>query len=151
MLVAFGEHELAVVPQREIDRLRKLGNGSDILPPPVKPEPFKTGTRVHVGGYGPLAGHDAVYQEIATEGKVRLIFDWMGRLVPIDVDQRDVRAETRIENEKKRRTKRRRGRNVKTMVPIDVDQRDVRAETRIENEKKRRTKRRRGRNVKTSV
>jgi transcription antitermination factor NusG len=106
-VVAFGD-ELAVVPQREIDRLRKLGNGSDILPPPVKPEPFKTGTRVHVGGYGPLSGHDAVYQEIATEGRLRLLFDWMGRMVPIDVDQRDVRAETPIENEKKRRRSKRR-------------------------------------------
>lgn len=110
-LVIFGS-ELAVVPQREIDRLKGLGGGSDILPTPAVPEPFRTGERVHVGGYGPLAGHDAVYQEIATEGRVRLLFDWMGRLVPIDVDSRDVSSTIDIEIKKKKR--RRRGKKAKS-------------------------------------
>jgi transcription antitermination factor NusG len=109
-VVAFGD-ELAVVPQCEIDRLRKLGGGSDLLPVPAKPEPFKTGAHVHVGGYGPLSGHDAVYQEIATEGRLRLLFDWMGRMVPIDVDQRDVCAELRNNDKKRRRSKRRKHRS----------------------------------------
>src|SRR4029077_5313627 len=39
-LVIFGG-ELAVVPQREIDRLRKLGGGSDLLPIPPQLEPFQ--------------------------------------------------------------------------------------------------------------
>jgi transcription antitermination factor NusG len=104
-VVAFGG-ELAVVPQREIDRLRKLGGGSDLLPAPAQPEPFKRGTLVHVSGYGPMAGHDAVYQEIATEGRLRLLFDWMGRLIPIEVDQRDVCAESRNNDKKRRRSKR---------------------------------------------
>jgi hypothetical protein len=41
---------------------------------------------------------------------------WMGRLVPIEVDQRDVRNEIPIKNikPKQKRVKRRRGRYVKT-------------------------------------
>ena len=105
-LVIFGG-EVAIVPQREIDRLKALGPG-DILPTPVVPDPFRAGERVRVGGDGPLSGHDAVYQEIATEGRVRLLFDWMGRLVPIDIDQRDVTAETRITTGKKKRKRNRR-------------------------------------------
>jgi transcription antitermination factor NusG len=102
---------MAVIPQREIDRLRKLGGGSDILPEPAKPEPFKRGARVHVGGYGPLAGHDAAYHSIATEGRLRLLFDWMGRMVPIEVDQCDVCAESRNNDKKRRRSKRRKYRS----------------------------------------
>jgi transcription antitermination factor NusG len=98
-----------VVPQREIDRLTNLGGG-DILPAPVIPEPFRYGEHVHVGGYGPLSGHDAIYQEIATEGKVRLLFDAFGRMIPIDVDQRDVSSVLRVENKKRRRRTRRRKR-----------------------------------------
>ena len=113
-LVSFGG-ELAVVPQREIDRLRRLCPDGDTLPLPVVPERFRAGEQVHVGGYGPLSGHGAIYQEIATEGRVRLLFDWMGRMVPIDVDERDVsssssatKTEKRLKRRRRRRKERRR-------------------------------------------
>lgn len=53
-------------------------------------EPYIRGERVHVGGTGLISGHDATYDSMTEDGKLRLSFDMMGRLVPIDVDQRDV-------------------------------------------------------------
>lgn len=88
-LLSFGE-ELAVIRQNIVDQLIHRCNGTDLFPPEVIPEPFKRGDRVVIGGYGPIAGHEAVYEQVASDGKLRLSFDWFGRLVPIDIDSRDV-------------------------------------------------------------
>ena len=105
-LVIFGG-ELAVVHDREVARLRKMCGGGDLLPPPVVPDLFRAGEHVHVGGYGPFSGHDAVYQEVATEGRVRLLFDCFGRMIPIDVDQRDVSSVMQLEKKTRRKRRRR--------------------------------------------
>jgi hypothetical protein len=39
---------------------------------------------------GLISGHDALYDIVTEDGKLRLVFDMMGRMVPIDVDKRDV-------------------------------------------------------------
>jgi transcription antitermination factor NusG len=88
-IVCFGE-TVAKVSGREVDQLVARCGGGSVLPAEVVPEPYVQGERVHVGGTGLISGHDATYERVTEDGKLRLSFDMMGRLVPIDVDQRDV-------------------------------------------------------------
>ena len=108
-IVCFGE-EVARVKGREIDQLVERCNGGDVLPQDQMPEPFLRGERVHVGGYGLISGHDATFECTTEDGKLRLHFDMMGRMVPIDVDKRDVSSIVSIATKKRKRRKRRRGR-----------------------------------------
>jgi transcription antitermination factor NusG len=105
-IVCFGEN-VARVREREVQQLVERCGGGDVLPAEVVPEPFLHGERVHVGGTGLIAGHDAVYNSVTEDGKLRLSFDFLGRLVPIDVDKRDVFS---ISKKTKRRRRHRPGR-----------------------------------------
>jgi len=102
-IVCFGE-TVARVRGREVEALVERCGGGDVLPPDVVPEPYARGERVHVGGTGLISGHDATYDSVTEEGKLRLVFDMMGRMVPIDVDERDVFS---IAKKAKRRRRRR--------------------------------------------
>jgi hypothetical protein len=62
---------------------------------------------VHVGGTGLISGHDAIFESVTEDGKLRLSFDMMGRMVPIDVDKRDVFSITK-------KPKRKRGRRLES-------------------------------------
>jgi hypothetical protein len=53
---------------------------------------------------GLASGHDALYESTVGEGKLRLLFDFMGRMVPIDVDQRDVFGIATVRKRKRKRT-----------------------------------------------
>jgi transcription antitermination factor NusG len=103
-IVCFSE-QVARVPEREIDLLVTRCNGGNVLPLEKTPELFAQGEKVHVGGYGLIAGHDALYQGVVEDGKLRVLFDMLGRMVPIDVDQRDVFAVQR--HRRRRRSGRR--------------------------------------------
>jgi Transcription antiterminator len=106
-LVSFGE-QLALIHQSVIEQLRHRCNGSDVFPPDLIPEPFHRGDRVVIAGYGPVAGHEAIYEQVADHGKLRLSFDWFGRLVPIDVDSRDVSVLVSAPKSPKKRRRRKR-------------------------------------------
>lgn len=108
-LVTFGE-EIGVVPERVVDQLLRRCGGGDVLPPEPLAEPFRRGDRVVVGGCGPVAGHWATYDALAEGGRVRLCFDWMGRIIPIEIDIRDVSVVT-TKGERKRKRPRRRKRH----------------------------------------
>jgi len=109
-LVNFGE-EIAIVREHIVDKLIERCGGGCVLPPEDVPEPFFRGQMVEVGGLGPAAGHKACYETVLEDGRLRLLFDWMGRFVPIDVDQRDVFSVEAKPSDKKRRKRRgRRGR-----------------------------------------
>jgi hypothetical protein len=58
------------------------------------------GQRVHVLGTSVASGHDALFESVVGDGKMRLMLDMMGRYVPIDVDERDV---VEVERKHKRR------------------------------------------------
>lgn len=108
-LVMFGG-EIGVVPGREVDKLIERCGGTHMLPPEAIPEPFQRGDRVVVGGYGPASGHQAVYQGVAEDGRLRLEFEWLGRYVPVDVDMRDVSVISSPTNLTKKRRRKRRSR-----------------------------------------
>jgi transcription antitermination factor NusG len=105
-IVCFGE-DVARVRGREVQQLIDRCGGGDVLPAEVVPEPYTHGERVHVGGTGLISGHDATYDSLTEDGKLRLVFDMMGRLVPIDVDKRDVFS---VVKKPKRRRRNGRGR-----------------------------------------
>lgn len=106
-LVMFGDR-VGVLRQPVIDRLLDRCGGTDVLPPEEIPEPFQRGDRVIVNGYGPASGHQAVYQGVAEDGRLRLEFDWFGRYVPIDVDMRDVSVISSLPPPTKKRKRRKR-------------------------------------------
>jgi len=99
---AFGE-QIAQVREREVKQLVESCGGSDVLPPEVVPEPYAHGEQVNVGGTGLISGYDAFYDSVVGDGKLRVLCDMMGRMVPIDVDQRDVMSVVRKRCCKRRR------------------------------------------------
>lgn len=110
-LVGFGE-DVSRIGQSVIDDLIARCGGGSVLPALQEPEPFRFGERVHVDGYGVMAGHDGVYQNRVDGGKLCVLFDWAGRWVPIDVDERDVCGESavstgRVKKKRKHRSRRR--------------------------------------------
>ena len=115
-IVCFGE-QIARVRGHEIEQLVHRCGGGDVLPAEVVPEPFVVGERVHIGGTGLIAGHDAVYERVTEDGKLRLSFDMMGRMVLIDVDKRDVFSIAKAIKRRKRNGRRRRHR--KATAPTD--------------------------------
>jgi transcription antitermination factor NusG len=108
-IVCFGE-EVARVREREVEMLVARCGGSDVLPPELVPELYARGERVHIGGVGLIAGHDAIYDSMVEDGKLRVMIDMMGRMVPIDVDQRDVSVAVSKRRRKRRRRPGRRNR-----------------------------------------
>ena len=109
-IVCFGD-VVAKVSEREVDKLVERCGGGDVLPPEIIPEPYVHGERVHVGGTGLISGHDANYDSVTEDGKLRLSFDMMGRMVLIDVDERDVFSVAKKTKKRRRRNGRRRHRN----------------------------------------
>ena len=77
--------------------------------------PYIHGERVHVGGTGLISGHDANYDSVTEDGKLRLSFDMMGRMVLIDVDQRDVFSVAK--KAKRKRGRRRQRHRVQPQAP----------------------------------
>ena len=116
-IVCFGE-TVARVREREVEALVERCGGGDVLPVEAVPEPYVYGERVHVGGTGLIAGHDAIYDSVTEDGKLRLSFDMMGRMVPIDVDQRDVFSVAKKLKKRRRRNGRRRHRNARTATDL---------------------------------
>lgn len=90
-IVCFGD-EVAKVREREVDLLVERCGGGDVLPAELveRQEPYRVGDLVRVGGYGLASGHNATYSGLGEDGTLRLMFDMMGRMVPLDVDERDV-------------------------------------------------------------
>ncbi len=113
-IVCFGE-SVARVRERDVELLVERCGGSDVLPADAVPELFAHGSRVHVGGTGIISGHDAIYDRVVDGGRLRVFCDMLGRMVPIDVDERDV---CEIQSNKQRRKKRRRrpGRRNRSLV-----------------------------------
>jgi transcription antitermination factor NusG len=118
-VLSFGE-EIALIRQPIIDQLIDRCNGTDVFPPEIVPEPFRRGDRVIIGGYGPVAGHEAIYEQVADHGRLRLSFDWFGRLVPIDVDSRDVSVLVSAPKPPKKRRRRGKRRTHASHTPTQV-------------------------------
>jgi transcription antitermination factor NusG len=117
-LVVVGD-EIGRVSGEVVDQLVDRCGGGDVLPPEAIPEPFSKGAKVIVGGFGPAAGLSGTYDALAESGKLRVMFDFMGRIVPIDIDARDVSG-VLAESVKPKRKRKRRGRRRKVKEAVSV-------------------------------
>ena len=103
-------------PQATIDALtrrcqRDLEDGSYVLPPLDKPEPFRRGDMLYIRGASSFYGQCGSYEGVVDEQTVLVGVQFLGRTVEVAFDLRDVELSTGVERSKKRRRrKRRRGR-----------------------------------------
>jgi hypothetical protein len=79
----------------------------DILPSIEQPSRFSFNERVVIRGASLLAGHLGVFQNMVTEFEAIILLDWMGRFVPVAVDERDLIRLTETPKGRKRRQRRR--------------------------------------------
>jgi len=105
--VADAVGELWLTPDSQIQRFVNMCDSALILPEVQAPEPYKQGEKVEVVGYGPVSGHNAVYQHLIDNTTALLDFEWFGRTVPIAVDLRDIRTFQQPRKHRKYRRSRR--------------------------------------------
>lgn len=105
--VQFGER-ISVVPNGTVQQLVDA-SVDDVLPLRVVPaiSRFGRGDRVRVHGAGVLAGHFGIFQNMLAGTQALIEIDWMGRWVPVPIDERDLELE--IDAPRRRRRRRRRG------------------------------------------
>jgi transcription antitermination factor NusG len=108
-IVCFGGH-VARVREHDFNYLVERCGGGCVIPPEQIPERWARGERIHIGGVGLVAGHDAYYEGLLGDGRLRVMTNMLGRLVPVDVDERDVFS---IVSRRKRRRPGRRNRHRK--------------------------------------
>ena len=103
-IVAFGD-QVARVRGHEVDALITRCSGGNILPQSY-PQTLASGDHVIIGGEGLFSGHDALYDSAIGDGKLRVTLNMMGRMVGLDVDQRDISSVATKQSTKPRKRKR---------------------------------------------
>jgi hypothetical protein len=94
-----------------MNSLLKVADSDSVIPTPeIVSSRFTHGDHVFINGMGMLAGQRGVFQHIIDEMQAMILIDWMGRWVPVAVDERDLALETNIEKPKPKRRKRHRRR-----------------------------------------
>lgn len=88
---------IANVPEQAVTSLVKIADADGVLPTPEKiSTKFHLGDRVRINGASLLAGYPAVYQHSVGNEQHMVLIDWMGRYVPVAVDERDLVIEIEI-------------------------------------------------------
>ena len=100
---------IATVPEQAVTSLVKIADADGVLPTPEKiSTKFHLGDRVRIIGASLLAGYPALYQHLVANEQHMVLIDWMGRYVPVAVDERDLVLEVVKEISSPRRNRRRR-------------------------------------------
>jgi hypothetical protein len=74
-----------------VPALVSTADDQDVLPISEAPSiRFKSGDRVLIQGTSPLAHQTGIFQHLVTETDAIVIIDWMGRWVPILIDEREL-------------------------------------------------------------
>lgn len=84
---------LALIPASYVAAMRAVMNEhGGVLPLPQRTK-FKTGQRVHVNNeFHSFYGHDGFYDGQQDSERLRILFDLMGRRVPVTMSERDLIA-----------------------------------------------------------
>ena len=105
--VRFGP-EPARVSDEVIDSLLTYAPGG-VLPAETKVAKFKFGQQVRFRNPGLMFGYSGIYQHNVDDHRVIVLQEWLGRFVPIELNEDDIEAE--IPRSKKYRRNRRHRRN----------------------------------------
>jgi hypothetical protein len=102
---------IAEVDETIVDGLVAAGT-NDVLPVPERPiaSRFFTGDRVQIVGPSVMAGQIGIFQRMLTPLLALVDLDWMGRMVPLSVDERDLFPERAARRRHRRQRPRRRHR-----------------------------------------
>jgi transcription antitermination factor NusG len=113
--------DVVSISERVINELLSAADEEDVLP---VPEPttvsrFHGGDRVAIIGASIMAGQQAVFQRMLIGNQALVDLDWMGRMVPLCVDERDLTGViTPTARRKRRRGGRRRSHQYKRQEAI---------------------------------
>jgi transcription antitermination factor NusG len=90
----------------------------DVLPLRVVPavSRFHSGDRVRVQGANVLAGQVAIFQKMLLGNQALVDIDWMGRWVPVPIDERDLE----LDISRRRRRRKRPGRRYRDRLKASV-------------------------------
>jgi hypothetical protein len=105
---------VAELPAATINSLLRVAGADDVLPVAAPPARFQTGDRVAIRGMSLLAGQCATFQHQLTEDQSIVLIDWMGRWVPIAIDERDLCADQQAKPHARRRNRKRQYRRVES-------------------------------------
>lgn len=95
---------------------------ADCVMSPEESAKFQIGDRVYVGADGSIAfGHTAIYDRHLGNNRAVVLFDWMGRSVPIDISQNDLSLEQESSKRLSRRRHRRRRPQPEHKLSIDSE------------------------------
>lgn len=106
------DQRIAELPEAVVASLVRIalrvGDEADVLPVEEPRSRFEHGDRVLIRGMTLLAGQWAVYQHALEDQQAVVLIDWMGRWVPVALDERDLTGEqkTRARGRRPRRNRR---------------------------------------------
>lgn len=83
--------EPAIVPDKEIHRLRRLENSEGFIELPGGTDKFRNGEKVRVTD-GPMEGRVGIYQGQTGRERVMVLFDLMGRKISTLIDERSLES-----------------------------------------------------------
>jgi transcription antitermination factor NusG len=112
---------IAILPDQIVNSLLAATDANGVLPtPPIASPRFNFGDRVIIRGMGILAGQSASFQHAIDVDRCIVDVDWMGRMVPVAVDECDLISEIKATNLASPRKRRRRHRPPKRHRRADV-------------------------------
>jgi transcriptional antiterminator RfaH len=104
--VRFGNEPARVSDDVIVALLARAPGG--ILPIEAKKARFQFGERIRVKGAGLLAGHSGIFQYVVDDRRVIILQEWLGRFVPIELDEDGIEAEPPEKTKRRKRRHRRR-------------------------------------------
>jgi hypothetical protein len=107
----------AEISDEVITNLRSRLDRDGVLPVEEKSR-FQFGERVVIRGTRAVSGHEALFQFPLHGGRVCILQEWMGRFVPVEIDEEDLLSLGEYNELRKARKKRRRHRSRRRAVAI---------------------------------
>lgn len=96
------------LPISTVPSLVAQADAEGVLPTLERKSRFALNERVIIRGASLLSGHVGLFQNMVSEFESVVLLDWMGRFVPVAVDERDlIQASTETVKGRKRRRRRR--------------------------------------------
>lgn len=105
----------ARISDEVVESLRSRLDTHGVLPIEEKSR-FQFGERVVIKGTKAVSGHEALFQYPLHGGRVCIMQEWLGRFVPVEIDERDLMSVGEYRSLRKSRRRRRRSRSRRRAV-----------------------------------